>query len=334
MSRPTMDDVADRAGVSRALVSLVMRDSPRVSQHSRDKVIAAASELGYRPNLQARSLARGRTDTVGVLVNDLNNPYFTETAQAVAAAASEHRLQVLLASGWGQIDGEAHALESLINMRTDGMVLCGPRIPNETLADYAARTPTVGISIFGEPTYLDSVCNHEAHGAQLAVDHLLEFGHERIAHIHAAPAAGGPERRTGFIDAMVNRGLAPILVEGDFTEEAGAKGADQLLSLREPPTAILAGNDLAAVGVLGRLTALGVRVPEDISVVGYDDTLLASISATSLTTVHQPRQLIGRRGLELLVERMEGRSEARHELIEPRLVIRSSTGPVPGSTAG
>ncbi|MEL6986027.1 MAG: substrate-binding domain-containing protein, partial [Actinomycetota bacterium] len=226
--------------------------------------------------------------------------------------------------------GEAEALDSLINLQADGLVLCGPRLPNETLAEYTVRTPIVGISIFGEPSYLDTVCNHEAHGAQLAVDHLLELGHERIAHIHAAPAAGGPERRTGFIDAMVNRGLAPILVEGDFTEEAGANGADQLLSLREPPTAILAGNDLAAVGVLGRLTALGVRVPEDVSVVGYDDTLLASISATSLTTVHQPRQVIGRRSLELLVERMQGRTEAVHELVEPWLVTRSSTGPVPG----
>lgn len=306
-----------------------MRDSPRVSERSRDKVLAAANDLGYRPNLQARSLATGRTDTVGVLVNDLNNPFFTETAQAVAAAASEHRLQVLLASGWGRTDGEVEALESLLNLRTDGMVLCGPRVPVDTLAGYATRTPIAGISVFGQPATLDTVCNHEAHGAQLAVDHLLSLGHERIAHIHAAKAAGGPQRRSAFIDAMVNRGLAPILVEGDFTEEAGANGADQLLSLREPPTAILAGNDLAAVGVLGRLMALGVLVPEDISVVGYDDTLLASISATSLTTVHQPRQLLGRRALELLVERMQGRTEPSHELIEPRLVTRSSTGQVP-----
>ena len=326
MGQPTMDDVADRAGVSRALVSLVMRNSPRVSEHSRDKVLTAAAELGYRPNLWARNLARGRTDTVGVMLNDLNNPFFTETAKGVAEAATEHRLEVLISSGWGRDDGEAAAVESLLDLRTDGIVLCGPRLSLDVLVDYSSRAPVVGISIFGEPPTFDTVCNHEAHGARLAVDHLISLGHERIAHIHAAPAAGGPERRAAFIEAMVDRGLAPILVEGDFTEEAGATGAEQLLSLREPPTAILAGNDLAAVGVLSRLTELGVSVPGDVSVVGYDDTLLASISATSLTTVHQPRQLLGRRALELLVERMDGRQDPCHELIEPRLVVRTSTG--------
>lgn len=323
-----MDDVAARAGVSRALVSLVIRDSPRVSDQSRAKVLAAAAELGYRPNLWARHLARGQTDTVGVMLNDLNNPFFTETANGVAAAAADHQLQVLVSSGWGRESGDRDAIESLLNLRTDGMVLCGPRVPVEVLTGFARRTPTVCLSVYGQPDAFDTVCNDEAHGAALAVEHLVELGHERIAHIHAAQAAGGPERQAAFIGAMVERGLAPILVEGDFTEEAGAAGAEQLVSLRQPPTAILASNDLAAVGALGRLAELGRRVPDDVSVVGYDDTLLASISTTSLTTVHQPRQLLGQRALELLVERMRGRSEARHELIEPRLVVRSSTGAV------
>jgi DNA-binding LacI/PurR family transcriptional regulator len=326
-----MDDVAARAGVSRALVSLVMRDSPRVSERSRARVLAAARELGYRPNLWARHLARGRSDTIGVMLNDLMNPFFTELAQGAAAAGAERGLKVLISSGWGRSGGEAEAIGSLVDLRTDGMVLCGPRLGLDMLAEYAAMTPTVGVSIYGRPVSFDTVCNDEVRGARLVVDHLAALGHERIAHIHASPASGGPERRAAFIDAMVANGLAPILVEGDFTEEAGAAGAEQLLSLRQPPTAILAGNDLAAVGVLGRLAARGVRVPDDISVVGYDDTRLASIEPVSLTTVHQPRPLLGRRALELLIERIEdGRAEPRHELIEPRLVIRSSTGPVIG----
>ncbi len=326
-----MDDVAARAGVSRALVSLVMRESPRVSEQSRDKVLDAAAELGYRPNLWARRLAQGRSDTIGVMLNDLMNPYFTELANGVATAAADERLEVLISSGWGRPDGEAAAVESLLNLRVDGMVLCGPRLGLDVLAGYAAKTPTVGVSIYGGPESFDTVCNDEAFGARLVVDHLVGLGHERIAHIHADVASGGPERRMGFVDAMMANGLAPILVEGDFTEEAGAAGAEQLLSLRQRPTAIFAGNDLAAVGALGRLRDLGLRVPDDISIIGYDNTLLASTSTASLTTIHQPRPDLGRRSLELLIERLNGRTEARHELIEPRLVVRTSTGPVGGA---
>ena len=328
-SPPTMDDVAARAGVSRALVSLVMRDSPRVSERSREKVLAAARELGYRPNLLARHLAQGRSDTIGVMLNDLLNPFFTELTQGVAAAASERDLRVLISSGWGRVGGESEAIDSLLDHRVDGMVLCGARLDLDELSRFARATPTVGVSIYGRPEAFDTVCNDEGHGARLVVDHLVSLGHERIAHIHAAAASGGPERRAAFTDAMVTHALAPILVEGDFTEEAGAAGAEQLLSLRRPPTAILAGNDLAAVGVLGCLAALGVRVPEEVSVVGYDDTRLAATSTASLTTVHQPRPQLGHRALELLSERLEGRTEARHELVEPRLVVRTTSGPAP-----
>lgn len=322
-----MDDVAAKAGVSRALVSLVMRDSPRVSAASREKVRAAAAELGYRPNLWARNLASGQTHTIGVMVNDLHNPYFTEMAQAVAEVAGGSGLQVLLNSGWQREDGEISAIEALLSLRIDGMVLGGPRLSAKVLDKYADQAPTVIVSNYDRPETFDTVCNDETQGARLIVDHLNELGHVRVAHIDAGEGAGGPERRSGFIEAMTDRGLAPIVVEGDFKEDAGYKAASQLMSLREPPTAIYAGNDVAAIGVLAYLGSVGVRVPEDVSVVGYDDTALAGISTVSLTTVNQPRPQVGRRAMELLLERMSGRTEARHELIEPSLVVRSSTGP-------
>lgn len=324
-----MDDVAAKAGVSRALVSLVMRDSPRVSDQSRQKVLAAAAELGYRPNLWARNLASGQTQTVGVMLNDLHNPYFTEMAEGVAAAAAEANMQILITSGWQREAGEIEAIEALLNLRTDGIVLGGPRLSLEVLAQFAAQIPTVSVSTYGSPDSFDTVSNDEAFGGNLVVDHLVELGHERIAHINAGYAAGGPERRTGFVNAMMRHGLAPIVVEGDFNETAGYEATGQLMGLQNPPTAIYAANDLAAVGVLARLQQLGVRVPQDISVVGYDDTLLAGTGAVSLTTLHQPRQLLGRRATELLLERIAGRTEVRHELLEPRLVARSTTGQAP-----
>ena len=328
MGQPTMDDVAAKAGVSRALVSLVMRDSPRVSDRSREKVLAAASELGYRPNLWARSLASGQTHTVGVMLDDLHNPYFTEMTEGLAEAAAAAGMQVLVNSGWQRESGQAKAIESFLNLRTDGIVLGGPRLSADVIEGFASQVPTVSVSIYSRSDHFDTVSNDEIHGANLIVDHLVDLGHERIAHIDAGLAAGGPERRSAFIDAMMRYGLAPIVVEGDFNDDAGQAATAQLMSLRTPPTAIFAGNDLAATGVLTHLNNIGASVPGDVSVVGYDDTLLAGIGPVSLTTVHQPRQQLGRFAMELLLERLAGRSDARHELIEPRLVIRSTTGRV------
>lgn len=327
MGQPTMDDVAARAGVSRSLVSLVMRDSPRVSVRSRERVLAAAGDLGYRPNLWARNLASGQTHTIGVMLNDLHNPYFTEMAEGVAEAATAAGMQILVNSGWQQNEGEINAIEALLNMRTDGMVLGAPRLAIEVLEEFASQAPTVGVSIYGEPRLLDTVNNDEAHGADLIVDYLIALGHERIAHIDAGVAAGGPERRNAFMDAMMRHGLAPVIVHGDFNESAGFAATKKLVELKDPPSAIFASNDLSAVGVLACLQSEGVRVPDDMSVVGYDDTLLAGIGTMSLTTVHQPRQQFGHRAMALLLERIDGRTDVRHELIEPRLIVRSTTGP-------
>lgn len=328
MGQPTMDDVAAKAGVSRALVSLVMRNSPRVSEHSREKVLAAASELGYRPNHWARSLASGQTGTVGIMLDDLHNPYFTEMAEGLAEVASVAGKQVLINSGWQREAGQIEAIESFLNLRTDGIVLGGPRLSVHVLDDFASQAPIVSVSTYDRSERFDTVSNDEVHGANLIVDHLVDLGHERIAHIDAGLAAGGPERRSGFSEAMMRYGLAPIVVDGDFNDDAGLAATSQLMALRTPPTAIFAGNDLAAIGVLTHLKNIGASVPDDVSVVGYDDTVLAGIGPVSLTTVHQPRQRLGRLAMELLLERLAGRTEARHELIEPRLVTRSSTGRV------
>ena len=329
MGQPTMDDVAAKAGVSRALVSLVIRNSPRVSEHSKEKVLAAASDLGYRPNLWARSLASGQTGTVGVMLDDLHNPYFTEAAEGLAEASATAGKQVLINSGWQREAGQLEAVESFLNLRTDGIVLLGPRLSVHVLDDFASQVPVVSVSTYVQSDRFDTVNNDEDHGANLIVDHLVELGHERIAHIDAGQAPGGPERRSGFIKAMMRYGLAPIVVDGAYTEEAGSTATEQLMTLTTPPTAIFANNDLAALGAMVHLANIGAKVPDDVSLIGYDDTRLASIGSISLSTVHQPRQQLGRLAMELLLDRLDGRTEARHELMKPWLVPRSSTGPVP-----
>ncbi len=324
-----MDDVAEHAGVSRALVSLVMRDSPRVSDHSRKKVLASAAELGYRPNVWARNLASGQTNTIGVMLNDLHNPFFSELAHGVADVATENGMEVLLTSGWQRDAGEQAAIDTLLNLRADGIVIGAARFASEVFDEVAAQGPTAAVSYFARPDSMDTVSNDESYGAELVVAHLTQLGHTRIAHIDAGNAPGAPERRDGFARAMVDRGLAPIVFSGDFNEEAAYDATVDIMALKEPPTAIFAANDLAASGVIAHLRNVGVRVPEDVSVVGYDDTVLAGLGAISLTTVAQPMKLLGYRAAELLIERINGRDEAKHELIRPNLVVRSTTGPVP-----
>lgn len=324
-----MDDVAKHAGVSRALVSLVMRESPRVSDQSRKKVLASAGELGYRPNMWARNLASGQTNTIGVMLNDINNPYFAELARGVADASADNAMEVLLTSGWQREAGELAAIETLLNLRTDGIVLGAARIPEQAFEAIAAQAHAVGVSNFHRPDSMDTVCNDEDYGAELVVDHLATLGHTRIAHIDAGNSPGGPERRRGFVNAMTARGLAPIVFEGDFNEQAAYDASVQIMALQEPPSAIFAANDLAASGVIAHLRNIGVRIPEDVSVVGYDDTVLAGLGAISLTTVCQPMRVAGYRAAELLLERIAGRKVAKHELLRPQLVIRATTGPAP-----
>ncbi len=329
MGKTTMDDVADHAGVSRALVSLVMRDSPRVSDHSRAKVLASAAELDYRPNAWARNLASGQTNLIGVLLNDLHNPYFAGLAEGVAAAATENGMEVLMTSGWQREAGENAAIETLLNLRTDGIVIGAARFGDEVFTEMAQQIPTVAVANFHKPDSMDTLCNDEAYGSELVVKHLVSLGHARIAHIDAGNSPGGPERRKGFSTAMAAHGLAPIVFEGDFDEHAAREASIEIMKLKDPPTAIFAANDLAASGVIAHLRSIGVRVPDDVSVVGYDDTVLAGLGAISLTTVNQPLQMYGRRAAELLIERINGRNEAKHEFIRPSLVVRSTTGPVP-----
>ena len=329
MAKVTMDDVAEHAGVSRALVSLVMRNSTRVSDHSRQKVLASAAELGYRPNVLARNLASGQTNTVGVMLNDLHNPYFTELAEGVATAATDNGLEILITSGWQREAGENAAIDTLLNLRTDGIVLGAARIGEDVFADVARQTPTTAVSNFDTPDTMDTVCNDEAFGAELVVEHLTSLGHDRIAHIDAGNAPGAPQRRRAFAKAMTERGLAPIVFDGDFNEASGFDAAVEIMKLKSAPSAIFAANDLSAIGVLSHLREVGASVPGDVSVVGYDDSVLAGPGAFSLTTVCQPRQLTGQRATELLIERINGRDVAKHELIRPRLVARSTTGPAP-----
>jgi len=322
--------VAERAGVSKSLVSLVMRGAPNVSEERRRAVLAAADELGYRPNLVARNLAERRTRTIGVLVSDLHNPFFAEIIDALQAEARTRDRRVLLGTGRRDAAEEAEVVESFLQQDVEGLVLLSPVLDRDSLGRGASAVPTVvvGTTAVRAPR-CDVIINDDALGAELALAHLIALGHERVAHIDGQTGPGAEERRAGYLTAMARHRLEPQIASGEFTDEGGYRAGRALLEGSRTPTAIFACNDLAAIGAMTALEEAGLSVPGDVSLVGYDNTSLAAMRHIALTSVDQPRRQMGELALELLEQRRH-RPELRGRVrtVRPHLVERSSTAPV------
>jgi DNA-binding LacI/PurR family transcriptional regulator len=327
-----MEDVAARAGVSRALVSLVMRNSPKVSDQRRAAVLRAAEELGYSPHVMARSLASRTSTVLGVMVSDLRNAFFADVVEGLDAAAQAAGFDLILNTGGRSAARERNALRSLLSFRPAGVVLLSPVVPASAIEDAAAQCPVVLVSRTSRVSGVDTVNDDGEAGAALAVEHLVGLGHRRIVHFDGGVAPGAAPRRRGFQNAMRRHGLEPIVLRSEHTDTAGEKAVRELLSQcsrAELPTALLAGNDFNAVGAISALEEAGLRVPEDVSVVGYDNTSLAALRHISLTTVDQPRTEMGRLAFEALAERVRGeRTEPVRHLLHPSLVVRATTAHV------
>jgi DNA-binding LacI/PurR family transcriptional regulator len=334
--RPTIIDVAARAGVSKSLVSLAMRGDPRVAEASRLRIERAADELGYRTNWAARSLSTLRSGTVGVLVADLHNPWFVEIVDPLRTVLHQAGFDTLLTSAVvpGPRAGEGArldvgAVEALRSLKVEGLVVIGSLPDHSGLAAAVGDVPVVVAGAGRQDlAAADVVRSDDAAGAGLAVDHLVARGHRRIAHLGGAGGEVAGERAAGYRAAMARHGLAGrCQVEAcDFTQEAGHAGAVRLLERRRRPTAITVVNDLAAVGALAGALEAGVAVPAELAVTGYDDTFFAAIPQLSLTTVNPDNARIGAGAAERLLRRIgEGRSEPETELVPPRLVVRASS---------
>jgi DNA-binding LacI/PurR family transcriptional regulator len=330
VAQPTMQQVAELAGVSTALVSLVMRDAPNVSDYRRQLVLSAADELGYRPNVLARNLASRRTQTIGVVLNDLHNPFFAEIADGLQAAADDNRYRLLIGNGSHSQLGEERSVETFLQFRADGLVIAGSVLSDDLLERTSRTAPIVVVGRTSSSQVFDTANTDDQVGARLVVDHLIDLGHERIAHIDGGRGAGVTERRAGYRSAMNARGLGEHIhvVRGDYSEAGGRKAARVLMQHDRRPTAIFAGNDLSAVGALGVVEYLGFDVPGDVSIVGYDNTALAAMHHVALTTINQPTEELGRAAIDLLLQRLDGnRTEATHHVAEPELICRSTSGP-------
>ncbi|MEU6372825.1 LacI family DNA-binding transcriptional regulator [Streptomyces sp. NPDC046909] len=331
MRPPTIRDVADRAGVSKSLVSLVLRGSDQVREEKREAVLKAVRELGYRPNAAARSLSEQRTRTVGVLLNDLRNPWFVDLLDGLNSLLHDNGLHMLMADTRLNRRTGQDLTGPFLDLRADGLVVVGTLPDPAALGAVAERIPVV-VAGAREPVLpgVDMVANDDEQGARLVTEHLIGLGHRRIAHI-AGYGAVGELRRRSFEAAMRAHGLEGVVEPSDMTEEGGYRTTVRLLSRPDRPTAVFAVNDIASVGVLSAAEELGLRVPRDLSVVGYDNTRIASLRHVWLTTVDSANHEVGRRAARCLLDRFEGGGGAgRVHLVAPTLESRGTTAPPRG----
>ena len=328
-----LDAVAKRAGVSTATVSRVLNNMGMVKNTTRARVIKAATELKYHPNLHARSLARGKSRTLGIIVSNMENPFFFDIFRTLEADAHARGYEVVVANTGYRSGQLVSSIRLMIGWRVAGLaaivsemdatliqVLTDSKIP---VVFYDVGTPTPNIT---------NIRVDYRKGIRTTVEYLHALGHTRMAFIgHHSTLRPIDERRKAFLESVARfsgGALAPTFAGADDLE-GGRQAVRELLALEVRPTAIICVNDFMAVGVLRELREQGLRVPQDISVTGFDNIRLAEFCSPALTTVHIPRERIGHTIFENLVpEAKKPRTVGREILIDPELVIRQSTGKV------
>jgi LacI family transcriptional regulator len=333
--RITIRTVAADAGVSVAAVSKVLRDAYGVSSELRAKVQASVAKLGYRPRLAARAM-RGRSYTLGVLLPDIRNPFFSDILDGLNAALVRTQYQPVLAVS-PSVSIEQTLVDSMLDRQIDGMIVLGPRMSLDEAETVAARVPTVFIA-YHEPqaTQFDTVNNDDQMGAALVVDHLVATGRRRIAFLTLDLPDRGElvvtgQREMGYRSAMKAAGLAQHIdvVRAELTSREVQIAAKHLLQKREPPEAIFCWTDFIALEVISVAGELGLSIPEDLAIVGYDNTHYCDLAQNALTSIDQSGQVLGLQAARLLVERVEGRKKAEHFVVTPRLVVRRSSQMLP-----
>ncbi|EME67264.1 LacI family transcription regulator [Rhodococcus ruber BKS 20-38] len=323
-----MDDVAAQAGVSRTLVSLIFSGKPGAGAATRDRVLRAAEDLGYRPDSAARSLARGRSRTLGVLM-DVHQPFQADLVAGIYAASEELGYEVLL-SARAQGREEGRAIESLLGHRCEGLILLGPYSETSSLEALADRAVVVVVGRVVPHDRIDCVHTADAEGIAQAVDYLVGLGHVDICHVDGGADPGSEQRREAYLATMHRHGLSDRarIVPGAHNEAAGIAAGRLLLAEGSLPTAVLAGNDRCAVGLMDHLTRAGIDVPGDVSIIGYDDTRLAEFARIDLTTVRQDSAALARAAVGLADRRLaDATAEPTELVLDPTLVVRGSTGP-------
>ncbi len=335
-SKVTILDVAKESGVSYSTVSRVLNDFDFVKESTREKVLAAAEKLGYVANIQARSLAGGKTQIIGLLVPGLDNDYISEITSGIDQELAHSDYDLMLYTTHRYQGKESLYVRTVANGLVDGLIFIVPHDSQRYLEALPNQDfPYVLIDQIDNTYNSTTVDATNWQGAYDATSYLIGLGHTRIGMITGHPKLNSAkERHDGYRAALQHHRIRydeTLVVTGDFLTRSGYTGGQQLLSLKNPPTAIFAANDLTAFGVLEAIHQAGLRIPEDISVIGFDDIPHASLVYPKLTTVRQPLVQIGRVAVRLLLEKLDNpEQEARRVTLATELVIRDSCAPPRG----
>ena len=337
--RATIKDVAERAGVSRAAVSKVLRNAYGLSEGMRSKVEAAMDALSYRPQTAARGL-RGSTYTLGVILPDIRNPFYPDILDGIVHALEGTQYQPLLGARESAERSEVGLIDKMMDRKLDGFIMVAPLLSHAHIASIARQVPTVVIGRHDREGGFDTVNNDDELGAQMVVDHFVSLGHCRIAHVamerlFEASDTNPPNiRLKGYRDAMRRHGLEDYITVRETTHVGGFEQDRQtfleLLSRPDRPTALFAWMDTIAFNVMSAAKELGLQIPQDLSVAGYDNSRICNLGQLSLTSVDQSAHLLGEKSAQLLLERIGGRQGDVNFIVPPRLVARGSTGEAGG----
>lgn len=332
----TIKDVAKLAGVSPSTVSRALNNSPLISEKTKARVREIAEKLGYERNELARGLVTGTSGALGLIVPDITNPFFAEIAKGVGDVAHAHGYGVLLCTTEGDLDREARYLRFLRRKRVDGLILSAVTADDPNLPELLhSSIPFILVSRLVRGLDVPFVVGDDRMGARLALEHLIQLGHREIAFIGGPPnVQSSQDRMEEFRRVLREYGLPERrgwAVFADFTQTAGREAAQKLLQRHPRPTAIFAANDVIALGVMEAAESLDISIPEELSLVGYDDISYAALPRIQLTTVAQPAYAMGQIAAEYLLGVCEG--EAQEQLrfmLPPRLVVRRTTAPAKG----
>lgn len=324
----TLGMVAEAAGVSPATVSRILTGHARVSDDKRSAVEQAIARLKYQPNILAQGLARGRSLSVGVLTQDIKSPFYGEALQGVEDVLSQAGVVPLFVSGHWNIKDEVDRMAHLLARRVDGVIVLTGRLTDAQLLEYAVTLPVVVTGRNLKGRNLVSMRVDDLAGARRATQHLIELGHRRIAHI-AGPQdhMDSVERVQGYRLALEAAGLPfepRLIAYADFNESSGLLAINQLLEARQSFSAVFAANDQMAYGARLALYQRNIRVPEDVSLIGFDDLPVSRFQIPPLSTIHQPVYELGQAAAEALLKLIDG-GKSKATLPEPQLVVREST---------
>lgn len=334
-----LKDIAQELGLSITTVSRALAGYPDVAEHTRRRVLEIARQRGYVPNITARQLQQQRTNVLGFIIPAtgprFSDPFFAELLTGISEEATRHGYDILTATAAPGPDEQEVYRRQVLARRVDGMLLVRTRREDARLSFLAEMGfPAVAFGRTELPLAYPWIDVDGARGLRLAVDHLAQLGHRDIAYLRAPDyLMFDSVRWQGFLEGMAGNGLPVVedwILHGDLTQRSGHELANRLLDQSHPPTAMLAGNDLMAIGALSAIQSRGLQVGRDISVVGFDDIPPAEHTHPSLTTVHQPIHRIAIMITKMLIDVLAHRPLERSQvLINPHLIARRSTGPAP-----